>query len=88
MESLVDAKAAASMLGVSPRTLEHWRREGTGPRFVAISPRCVRYRTTDLAAFVNDRSVGPPTSPPGEALGPSATGPQAPQALPDARPDA
>ncbi len=44
------AEAAAQLL-TKPRTLERWRTNGTGPRYVRIGRR-VAYRPADLAAFV------------------------------------
>lgn len=46
---------AAELLTVSPSTLEVWRYRGTGPRFVKIG-RSVRYRQSDLAAFIDERA--------------------------------
>lgn len=37
---------------VSPRTLQRWRMEGTGPSFVRIG-RLVRYRRADLDQWLN-----------------------------------
>jgi len=64
-DSLVSAKSAAAMLGLSPRTLESWRIEGKGPRYISIgvrrfrrrgkmvrSPRCTRYRVSDLQKWI------------------------------------
>lgn len=42
---------AAEQLLTTPRTMERWRGNGTGPRFVRIGRR-VGYRPEDLAAFV------------------------------------
>jgi hypothetical protein len=39
---------AAELLSVNARTLQNWRLKGTGPRFVRISSRCIRYRYRDL----------------------------------------
>lgn len=44
------AEAAARLL-TKPRTLERWRTNGTGPRYVRIGRR-VAYRPCDLDAFV------------------------------------
>lgn len=46
---------AASLLGVTPRTLQAWRHRGGGPPFVKISSRCVRYRKRDLLAWAEAR---------------------------------
>jgi excisionase family DNA binding protein len=43
-------KAAAKLLGVSPRTLEGWRREGTGPAWRPVGRR-IRYSRAALAEF-------------------------------------
>lgn len=42
---------AASVLGVSPRTLESWRHRGGGPKYLKISSRCIRYRLSDLLVW-------------------------------------
>lgn len=38
-----DTKTLAKILKAHPGTLRRWRREGRGPRFVAIGPRMIRY---------------------------------------------
>ncbi len=54
---------AAELLSVNPRTLQQWRLRGTGPKFVRISTRCVRYRYRDLMAWA-DRLLRSSTSEP------------------------
>ncbi len=46
---------AAHILGLSPRTLEHYRIAGGGPRYVSIGRRCVRYRRSDLIDWIDSR---------------------------------
>lgn len=46
-----DTRSAASYLGLQPSTLEAWRVRGGGPRFLKLG-RSVRYRQTDLDAFI------------------------------------
>jgi DNA-binding transcriptional MerR regulator len=59
-DRLIDQRAAADLLGVSPSTLNYWRATGRGPAFVRISARCVRYRPQDLSSFAEaHRVVGP-----------------------------
>ena len=52
---LFDTKAAGVYLGgpnspISPRTLERWRKEGQGPRFLKVG-HAVRYAQVDLDQF-------------------------------------
>jgi predicted DNA-binding transcriptional regulator AlpA len=55
---LRDEKAAAQFLQVSPGTLQVWRSTKRYPLpFVKIG-RNVRYRLSDLQAFVQSRTVG------------------------------
>lgn len=58
--SLLDTRAAAEYLCLSPRTLEKWRSAGTGPVYCRIGGgvRGVRYRVADLDDFVAARTVG------------------------------
>lgn len=58
---------AAHILGLSPRTLEHFRISGGGPHYVSIGRRCVRYRRDDLISWIESRrrrhtSASGPTS--------------------------
>jgi predicted DNA-binding transcriptional regulator AlpA len=41
---------AAKFLGVSPRTLEKWRRQGIGPEWVRLGARLVLYDVRKLEA--------------------------------------
>ncbi len=47
----INTNEAADFLGVTPRKLEQMRQRGTGPVFVRISPKCVRYRIKELIAY-------------------------------------
>jgi excisionase family DNA binding protein len=51
---------AADHLNVKPSTLEQWRWQGKGPRFVKMG-RCVRYRRADLDAFAESLVFGSTT---------------------------
>jgi len=52
MESLLNQKQAAHVLGLSVRTLERHRVAGTGPRWARLG-RLVRYRQSDLTEWVD-----------------------------------
>lgn len=54
-ERLWDSDGAAAVLDISPRTLEYLRVKGSGPRFVKVGRR-VRYRATDLTAYLDERT--------------------------------
>ena len=54
MDTLLDQRAAAKLLGLSVRTLERHRLAGTGPLFARLG-RLVRYRQHDLADWVSSR---------------------------------
>jgi len=58
--AVLDQVEAARFLRVQPRTLESWRQRRTGPRFIRYSQRCVRYRPSDLQAWLDARAVGTP----------------------------
>src|SRR6266436_6633249 len=45
----------ARKLGVSVRTLAHWRLEGRGPRFGRVSYRSIKYTAEDVEQWVQFR---------------------------------
>ncbi|MBS0462985.1 MAG: helix-turn-helix domain-containing protein [Proteobacteria bacterium] len=49
---LIADSELAALLSVSTKTLANWRGKGEGPRFVKVGKRCVRYRQSDVAAFI------------------------------------
>lgn len=55
-ESLLNTKQAAAALNLSVLTLCDWRCRGTGPTFLKAG-RCVRYRRSDLEAWLNSRTI-------------------------------
>ena len=52
----LDKNAAAKEVGCAPRTLDNWRSQGRGPRFIRVG-RLVRYRLEDLEAYLESRTV-------------------------------
>ena len=54
-DMLLNEVDAAKLLGLTQRTLQAWRFYGKGPLFVRISKRCVRYRRSDLVAWIEKR---------------------------------
>lgn len=58
-DQLLTPKQVGDLLGVAEQTLAHWRstRRVDLP-FLPISSRCVRYRASDVQAFIHANLVG------------------------------
>ena len=54
-EGLIDPKATAAYLGVSVMTLADFRSKGVGPNYIKVG-RCVRYRRSDIEAWLLSRT--------------------------------
>lgn len=56
--TLLTTKAVAALVGNQPRTVMKWRAQpGEGPPFVRVNRRTVRYRRSDVDAFLAARVV-------------------------------
>lgn len=51
-DKLLNTKEAAALLGLSPQTLEKWRSMGVGPAYLKLGNKAVRYRHSELLAFI------------------------------------
>jgi len=67
MSENLKTEEAAELLRVKPTTLEQWRWNGKGPRFIKLG-RCVRYRRADLEAFMDGRAYTSTTEAPGSRM--------------------
>ena len=56
-DRLIDERAAAEMLGISPDTLRNQRCRGDGPRFVRLSARCIRFEVAEILKYIAERRV-------------------------------
>lgn len=54
---LLDQHQAAKILGVTTRFLEKRRHQRTGPSFVRLSSRAIRYRLADLEEWIRENTV-------------------------------
>ena len=52
----VDTTDASLIVGCAPRTLDNWRSQGRGPRFIRVG-RLIRYRISDLEAYLDAGTV-------------------------------
>ena len=57
MDTLLTQREAATALRLSERSIERLRVSGLGPRFVRCGVRSVRYRKSDLDAYVEARTA-------------------------------
>ena len=64
-QALIDEKEAGRFLGLTDRTLQSYRQRGSGPKYISISSRCLRYRRIDLKAWADAR-IRTSTSDPGQ----------------------
>ena len=55
-DRLCTPEETGDLLGVAPQTLAHWRVRGSGPRFITLSARCVRYRASDIRRWLEERA--------------------------------
>ena len=57
LETAIDSRETARILGLSPVTLQQLRARGDGPPFFRIG-RTVRFRLGDVLAWRDERTVG------------------------------
>ncbi|HOE11970.1 MAG TPA: helix-turn-helix domain-containing protein [bacterium] len=57
--TLLKQREASKIIGVSPRTMELWRRRGTGPRFAQLTRRSIRYDPADLRDWLESSKRNP-----------------------------
>ena len=63
VDPLLDERQAASFLGISPGTLSVWRTTRRYPLPYIKVGRVVRYRVSDLRAFIESRTVAGANAP-------------------------
>ena len=56
-EKLLNTNELSAMLGVTVNTLQIWRHQGKGPRYIKLSRRAVRYRQQDVLDWMNTSVV-------------------------------
>ena len=56
-EKLLDTSNVSELLGVTKNTLQIWRHQGKGPKYIKLSKRAVRYRESDVVEWVNHSMI-------------------------------
>jgi hypothetical protein len=54
-KALTTTAGAAELIDQKPRTMEDWRLRSIGPPFIRVG-RSIRYRVTDLEAWLDQRT--------------------------------
>jgi len=54
-DCLLNERQAAQYLDIAVKTIQRWRLVGSGPAFVRLSSRAVKYRRRDLDEFIESR---------------------------------
>jgi predicted DNA-binding transcriptional regulator AlpA len=58
-EGLLNEHQAADRLGLKVQTLRNWRHKGTGPEYVRLEQRAIRYSAGALEAYIATSTVKP-----------------------------
>ena len=56
-DPLLTEKELSSWVGLSVPNLQRMRSNGTGPRYVQLSPRRIAYRKSDVEAWLTSRTT-------------------------------
>jgi len=56
MERMLTEKQVAAMLNINPATLNNWRQQGKGPKYVKVGGS-IRYRYTDVELYLEKNAV-------------------------------
>lgn len=60
-DTLLTERLAADMLDIHRVTLAVWRQDGRGPKYVKLG-RNVRYRRSDVEAYIRKNTIEPTAS--------------------------
>ena len=52
-EFLLTTKQVARMLGLAPYTMAKFRRKGMGPKYLQLGKNTIRYKKTDVIAWID-----------------------------------
>lgn len=57
-QAMLDEHRAATVIGVSVKSMRRWRCDGSGPRYMKVNGCTVRYRLGDLLTWLESQPVG------------------------------
>ncbi len=66
LKTYLRPKEAAIFMGVGVQTLNNWRSQKKGPKFVRIGRKCIRYEQEELIRFMEEHTVNPANSKAGD----------------------
>lgn len=55
----LNTEEAAQKLGITRRTLDKWRYQGGGPKYIKVGNKLIGYREIDLIEYININIVEP-----------------------------
>lgn len=54
---LLDTKELSKMLGVTTNTLQIWRHQGKGPKYIRLTRRAVKYQEQDVLNWIESKAI-------------------------------
>lgn len=54
-ERILSTAEVAKWIGVSENTMRFWRWDGRGPKWFKIGAKIVKYRESDVVAWINEQ---------------------------------
>lgn len=56
-DKLLKPKQVAELIGYKTDTLNHWRCQGIGPKFVKLQTGVIRYKESEVMKWIESRSI-------------------------------
>lgn len=56
MSNLISEHEVARILNIAPKTLQSWRQNGFGPKYLKLSNKTIRYKTEDIQNWLQQRT--------------------------------
>jgi hypothetical protein len=59
-DTLLTSAQTAKLFHLTTEALRKWRRTGKGPKWIAINPRVIRYKFSDVTDFITSKLTANP----------------------------